>query len=140
MNIEKFMSFCEKNALHATPEKYGYNYFRNAPALIIDGAQVVTDWKTENTARAVRKYCARYGFAVFGWRNGGGENIMNIVPAADFAVMELYRVFCEKSVADCEKEMHENRTPGLNARLSEIMDQYGKEYNAARLATEKKSA
>lgn len=143
--MKRLLNFCEKNGIEYSPEKYGATYFENAPALHIDGVQVVFEIPENQPVSEVDflRFCKKAGYSVFCF-GAPGFHVVNVMKKADRAALELYNEYMKKSVESCEKLIHENATgvsketpADFNRRLSGVMDFFGNEYNAARLAAEK---
>lgn len=142
MNIEKLYSYLDKIGADYRREKYGANYFLNAPAIECGAAVVrfeffdretVTDWHKK--ARQIERYAARYGFTIFNRGGALGCEWFAVIRSDDLRALDNYNFYVRQSVDACEKLAHDHYIgvavcDDLNGAMRQIMEKYGAEYCA----------
>ena len=138
--MKKLFDYSKKYGLSITPETYGENYFRNAPPLQFDGAQIVFDIREEQpvTESVFYRFCEKSGYSIIAW-GPPGFHVLNVMKAEDRASLDLYNEYMNKSVEACSEQIHlrangfysQETDREFDERLSGIMEFWGNEYAAA---------
>lgn len=138
--MKKLFAYLEKIGADFRPEKYGNNYFFNAPGVVFSGAVVcfeffdrVTVTKWHDIEKKIERYAARYGYEIFSRGGYLGCAWFSIARAVDLERYSDYRVYMDACVSECEKIAHEHYTgrhvvQDLNAEMRRVMDEYGNNY------------
>lgn len=151
--MKNLYKYLDKIGAEYRRETYGANYFSNAPALHFAGAVIIFDYSERPAGvecqkrKMIEKYCARYGYSVIMRGGWPGVNYFHVVKGADADALNLYNVYQSPAVAACEKYIHlwhvypsRMTAKEQNDYLRGVMDYYGEQYNAARLAIETETA
>lgn len=142
MTIENLYKYLDKIGADYRREKYGADYFLNAPALEFGAAVVcfeffdretVTDWHKKT--KQIERYAARYGFTIFNRGGALGCAWFSIMRAVDLQALDNYSFYVRQSVDACEKLAHEHyigaaACDDLNSAMRNIMNEYGADYCA----------
>ena len=133
--MEKLYHYLKKISADYSVEKYGENYFFNAPPVLYNAAVVSfdpLDREATRTAEKIRKYCKRYGYIIFYTFHNLYTFGFAITTPENRTAAELYRRFSDQAAREFEEMQHEYYNTGrhneINAAGLAIMDKYEKQY------------
>lgn len=136
----KLYKYMDKKGIAYEVVTFGGEYFHdNTVNVVVKGASVVLDYmlhdpkKIAHQERALKQYCNRYGYII---KEGGSSypiRVYWIVSASDQDSLDHYYFYQSRSVAECEKYIHEAKRAGvpdieINEGCKKIMAAWEREY------------
>lgn len=139
--MKKLYEYMDKIGVKYSPERFGANYFKNAPELHFPGAFITLGAGENTTAgwRALEKYCKRWGYSLRPWGGYPGYTTYTVCRTQDRDALMVYSDYQRESVNACEKAIHlrhegfykEWSDKEFDEYLGGIMDFWGGEYLSA---------